>query len=339
MRIAQIATVSAPVRATNSGSIECLVWLLTRELIQLGHEVTVFAAAGSETHGELVATLPGPYGSDGAPDDWQLCEWINLCRAVEESARFDVLHSHAYLWGMPLQCLSRAPLVHTYHIWPHENEARLWSMAPDACVTALSDYQWCDFPELRPAATIYHGVDPAQFTFRAEPDDYVCYLGRFTWGKGPTVAIGAARALGLRLLLAGPCDDYYREHVAPLVDGRAVEYVGEVGIAERDKLLGGAHALLYPVQYPEPFGLVLAEAMMCGTPAAAINLGAVAEVVDEGVTGCCAPSAEEFPRAVLDSLSLDRRQVRARAEARFSAQRMALEYAQVYHRLVAGIRG
>ena len=125
MRIAQISTLSAPVRRETGGSVESLIWLLTRELIRLGHQVTVFGTAGSEVDGELVATLAGPYGAHGSLDDWQLCEWVNLCRAVEQSGRFDLLHSHAYLWGIPLQSLSRAPMVHTTHIVPDANSARL----------------------------------------------------------------------------------------------------------------------------------------------------------------------------------------------------------------------
>src|SRR6266705_2894487 len=134
MRIAQISTLSSPVRADASGSVEAWLWLLTRELIRLGHEVTVFAAAGSQCHGELVATLPGPYGAEGSLDDWQLCEWVNLCRAVEQSHRFDIMHTHAYLWGIAFQRLSRAPLLHTLHIVPDDNTARLWSMWPEARV-------------------------------------------------------------------------------------------------------------------------------------------------------------------------------------------------------------
>jgi glycosyltransferase involved in cell wall biosynthesis len=336
MRIALISTLSTPVRREGSDSIESLVWLLSRELTRLGHEVTVFAAAGSEVCGELVATLPGPCGTAGAPDDWQVCEWINLCRAVEQSGRFDVLHSHAYLWGLPLEGLSRAPMVHTLHVCPYENEACLWSMVPDACVTAISHYQWSAFPGLRPAAVIPHGVDPEQFTAGLEPEDYVCYLGRFTPGKGPLQAVAAARALGLRLRLAGPCDGYYREHVAPLVDGRRVEYAGYVSGRARTELLRGARALLYPLQEPEPFGLVQVEAMMCGTPVVAMCRGAVPEIIDEGVTGyhTCAP--EEFPRQVLRSFALDRRGVRARALERFSAARMAGAYGEIYRRLSDG---
>jgi glycosyltransferase involved in cell wall biosynthesis len=335
MRIAQVSTLSTPVRREGGDSIESLVWLLSRELTALGHEVTVFACAGSESHGELVATLPGPYAQDGSPDDWQVCEWINLCRAVEQSARFDVLHSHAYLWGLPLQNLSRAPMVHTLHVMPYDDEARLRALAP-AAVTALSHYQWSAFADLRPAAVIPHGVDPAQFTFRPAPEDYVCYLGRFIPGKGPVEAVAVAKALGLRLLLAGPRNDYFHKHMEPLVDGRSVQYVGYVSGRERDRLLGGAKALLYPVQAPEPFGLVQVEAMMCGTPVVALRVGAVQEVVEESVTGYTASSLEGFAGQALRSFSLDRRAVRARAEERFSARRMAEEYLEVYRRLTAG---
>jgi glycosyltransferase involved in cell wall biosynthesis len=330
MRIAQISTLSAPVRRDTGGSVESLIWLLTRELIRLGHQVTVFGTAGSEVDGELIATLAGPYGAPGSLDDWQLCEWVNLCRAVEQSGRFDVLHSHAYLWGIPLQSLSRAPLIHTTHIVPDDNSARLRAMWPGACVTAISTHQWSAYPHLSPMAVVPHGVEVAQFTLREQPDDYVCYVGRFTSGKGPVQAIEAARTLGLRLLLAGPENKYFREQVKPLLDGRLVEYVGFVTGAARDKLLGGARALLYPIQYPEAFGLVLVEAMLCGTPVAAMRLGAVPEIIEEAVSGYTAQSKEEFIQALGQCLALDRRQIRLRAAQRFSADRMARDYARVY---------
>jgi len=335
MRIAQISTLSAPVRRETGGSVESLIWLLTRELIRLGHEVTVFAASDSQVEGELVATLPGPYGAAGSLDDWHLCEWVNLCRAVEQSGRFDVLHSHAYLWGIPLEPFARAPMVHTTHIVPDENSARIWQMSHGSSVTAISRHQWSAFPKLQPAAVIPHGVDVSQFTLREQPDDYACYLGRFTSGKGPLQAIEAARRLGLRLIMAGPESRYFREHIRPLIDRRAVEYVGYVSGAERDKLLGGAKVLLYPIQYPEAFGLVVIEAMLCGTPTAAMRLGATTEIVEEGVTGCTASSQEQFLTAVSQCLTLDRRQIRKRAEQRFSAERMAQDYVHVYERLAA----
>jgi glycosyltransferase involved in cell wall biosynthesis len=336
MRIAQIATLSTPVREEGAGSVEAVVWLLARELTRLGHEVTVFAAAGSEVSGELVSTLPGVYGCRGAPGEWWVCEWLNLAAAVEQSRRFDVMHSHAYLYGLALESLSRAPMVHTYHLDPSEDTARLWARAPDACVTAVSECQWSAYPALRPAGVIHHGVDPEQFTLQVEPEDYLCYLGRFTPGKGAVQAVEAARRLGIRLLLAGPESPYFHERVRPLVDGRQVEYIGPVSGADRDRLLGGARALLYPVQWPEPFGLVQVEAMMCGTPVAAMAIGAVPEIIDMGVTGFYTGCSEEFSEQVRRCFTLDRCLVRAHAERRFSAACMAREYAQFYERVAAG---
>jgi glycosyltransferase involved in cell wall biosynthesis len=224
-------------------------------------------------------------------------------------------------------------MVHTLHICAYDNEARLWSLVPDACVTAVSDYQWSAYPHLRPAAVIPHGVDPEQFTATDQAQDYLCYLGRFTPGKGPLQAIATARALGLRLVLAGPPDAYYREHVAPLVDGRQVQYAGYVSGRARNQLLGGARALLYPLQKPEPFGLVQVEAMMCGTPVVALRRGAVPEIIEEGVTGYSADTGEEFAGQVLRSFTLDRRRVRRRAEQRFSARHMARQYGDLYQRI------
>jgi len=336
MHIALVSTVSAPIRKDAWGSVEAWTWLLTRELRRLGHEVTVFGCAGSEADAEVVVTVPGPYGAPGCYDDWELCEWINLCRAVEQSSRFDLLHSQAYFWGIPLENLSRAPMLHTTHIVPDNNTLRLWESSPRSHVTAISQDQWRSWPHLRPAAIIPHGVDFSQFTFREQPDDYVLYLGRFTSGKGPIEAIQTARALGLRLLMAGPEDRYFREQVQPLMDGKLVEYVGYAGPAERDQLLGGARALLYPIQYAEAFGLVLVEAMLCGTPTAAMNYGAVPEVLEDGLSGFCAATPEEFAQIVPKCVTLDRRRIRERAEQRFSAERMARDYASVYEKICAG---
>jgi glycosyltransferase involved in cell wall biosynthesis len=333
MRIAQISTVATPVSGEKSGSVEGIVWSLTRELVKLGHEVTVFAVENSESNGEVVFTLSGAYGINGSPGDWQMCEWINLCKAIEQSKRFDLLHSHSYLNALPLQQLSHSPVVNTLHILG-DGFADLWKMYPDACITAISKFQWTAFPELKPAAVIHHGVDPEKFSFNSKPDDYVCYLGRFIPDKGPLEAIKTAEHLGLPLVMAGPPNHYFKDYIAPLVDGESVKYIGFVSGAAKTKLLSGAKALLYPVKYPEPFGMVMIEAMMCGTPVAAIDLGAVSEIIDEGITGSLAKTAEEFPETVLKTLMINRDGVRNRAESRFSARRMALDYLQVYQQLL-----
>jgi glycosyltransferase involved in cell wall biosynthesis len=335
MRIAQIATLSASVRQDSGGSVESIVWLLTRQLAKLGHQITVFGVAGSQADGEVVATSPGPYARDGALEDWHLCEWVSHCRAVEQSGRFDVMHSHAYLWGIPLQPLARAPLVHTSHIVPDEDSARLWAAAPQSYVTAISRVQWSAFPDLKPAVIIPHGVDTTRFTFHERPEDYVLYLGRFVSGKGPLLAIETARRLGLRLVMAGPSNPYFREKIQPLVDGKNVEYAGFVTGNERNRLLGGARALIYPIQHPEAFGLVLVEAMLCGTPIAAMRRGAVPEIVEEGVSGFTATTREEFASVIPKCFSLDRHQIQQRARENFSAEKMAREYAVFYERVVA----
>jgi glycosyltransferase involved in cell wall biosynthesis len=330
MRIAQIATCSGPVREDNTGSVESLVWLLSRELTAMGHDVTVFGCAGSDVPCAFVETQPGPYGTEGAVGDWQLSEWINLSRAVEQSHRFDVMHSHVYVWGLPLEPLSRAPMVHTMHTCPYEDEALVWDGYPDARVTALSAFQWRDATPRRPFAIIPHGFDPARFTFRERPDDYLCYLGRFIPGKGPLEAVAAARELNMPLVLAGPSSEYFESQVRPHVDGQRVRYAGWVDRCRRDALLGGARALLYPLREPEPFGLVQVEAMMCGTPVAAIGVGAVPEVVEEGVTGCIAPTTAELVGAAARALTLSRARIRSRAAARFTARVMAEHYQRAY---------
>ena len=181
-----------------------------------------------------------------------------------------------------------------------------------------------------------HGIDTDSFKFSEQPDDYVLFLGRFTEGKGVLQAIEIAKGAGLRILLAAPEDEYYHAKVAPLVDGKRVVYVGEVGHDQKVGLLGGARAMLYPVQSGEPFGLVLAEAMACGTPVAALDCGAVREVVEDGVTGIVFSDEAAMQAGLGRVFALDRQRVRERGIARFGAMRMVDEYIAVYERLIEG---
>src|SRR5204863_6470255 len=177
--------------------------------------------------------------------------------------------------------------------------------------------------------------DTDNFSFRDTPEDYLLFLGRFTDGKGVLQAIDVAKRVGMKLILAAAEDDYYREKVKPHVDGTRVVYYGEADFAAKVKLFGGARALVYPVQAREPFGLVLAEAMACGTPVAALDLGAVREVVDEGVTGMIFKDLDAMAAHLTSVFALDRRRIRERAVARFGVHRMVNEYEAVYERIVS----
>jgi glycosyltransferase involved in cell wall biosynthesis len=332
VRIALVSTSSGPVRADNTGSVESQVWLLSRELVARGHDVTVFGCAGSEAPCEMVTVHPGPYASPGTLSDWQLCDWVTLAEAIAQSRRFDIIHSHAYLWGLPLERFSRAPMIHTMHTCPYENEALLWDRFPAARIVALSAFQWRIATSRRPAAIIPNGVDPADFQYNAAPDDYICFLGRFIPGKGPLAAIAAAREAGIPLVLAGPANEYFDRAIRPLVDGDRVRYMGSVDRRQRCQLLGRARALLYPLVEPEPFGLVQVEAMMCGTPVVATSIGAIPEIVENGRTGILVNAPEALAVALHAAQSLDRSAIERSARATFSVERMAETYETLYER-------
>jgi glycosyltransferase involved in cell wall biosynthesis len=186
--------------------------------------------------------------------------------------------------------------------------------------------------------TVLHGIDTDRFTFRETPEDYLLFLGRFTEGKGVLQAIEIAKRLDMRLILAAADDDYYREKIAPHVDGRLITYFGEADFTAKVALYGGARALLYPIQAREPFGLVLAEAMACGTPVVALDRGAVREVVDDGVTGLVFDDLEQMVNELPRVFGLDRRRVRTQAVARFGVSRMVDGYLAVYERVVEAHR-
>jgi glycosyltransferase involved in cell wall biosynthesis len=334
MRIGLISTACTPVRRDHAGSVESLVWLLAKLYVEHGHDVTVFACAGSACDGRLVATLPGPHGADGSPDDWQMCEWISLSRAAAMSDELDVLHSHVYLWGVPLAAMARCPMVHTQHILPYDDDAQMWRLHGGAHVTALSAVQWSAYEDLKPVAIVPHGVEPDQFEFGATPGEQVCYLGRFTPGKNALAAIELARRSDRRIVLAGPENEYFQQIIAPHVDGDRVRYIGAVDARGRSELLRSSAALIYPLCEPEPFGLVQVEAMLCGTPVVAPRIGAVPEIVDDGITGALSDSVEELDAALAQAVQLDRLRVRETGLARFSADRMARDYLAVYSRLL-----
>ena len=337
LRIALVGPVAQSIPPARSGSIETVTAMLADGLTARGHEVTLFATASSATSARLHAVFEDGYNRDTDLWPWELCELFNLAAAVERAEAFDLIHCQAEYApvSLALTRIAPIPVVQTVHHAPSAPEAALWSRYPEAPFIAVSRVQAERLTGLEVAATIHHAVDPGVFEFRADPDDHLLFLGRFTAEKGVLEAVEVARRTGHRLVLAAADNDYYRTAVAPLVDGDRVVYAGEADLEAKVALLQGARALLYPVQAPESFGLVLIEAMMCGTPVAALDLGAVRELVDEGRTGHACASTGALAAALDDVLALDRGRVRARALERFRPERMVDAHVDAYRRIVA----
>ena len=340
LRIAQVAPVAQSIPPARSGSVEAMTALLVTGLVARGHDVTLFATGASRTPAALHAVYERGYDEDPSLWPWELCELFNLAAACERAGSFDVIHYQARYTPMSLAFTrtSPTPILQTLHHLPTATEVAHWSAYSEAPFVAVSEVQARLLAGLNVVATVHHAVDPSAFAFSPHPRDYLVFLGRFTEGKGVLQAIEVARRTGMRLILAAAENEYYRDAVAQHVDQRQILYAGEVDHAARVTLLGGARALLYPVQAGEPFGLVLAEAMMCGTPVLALNRGAVPELVDEGTTGLVCDSVDALVAGLPRVLALDRGQVRARALERFGPDRMVDAYIDAYSQLVAARR-
>lgn len=340
LRIAHVAPVATTVPPPKSGSVQTMTSILTEALVARGHEVTLFAPGGSKTSARLHVTYPNGYWHDKNMWPWELYEMLHIAAAVERAHEFDIIHYEASYYPMSLAFsrLSAAPIVQTLHHAPTEGEVALWMRYAEAPFIAISKEQARLLKGLNVAATVLHAIDAARFTFREQAEDYLLFLGRFTEGKGPVQAIEVARRLGMRLILAAAETPYYFQHVAPLVDGRQIVYAGEVDFETKVALYGGARALLYPVQAPEPFGLVMAEAMACGAPVAALDCGAVREIIDHGITGMVFDSIDALASGLECVLALDRRRVHERAVVRFGVDRMADEYVAAYRSILTAHR-
>lgn len=337
LRIALVGPTAQSIPPARSGSVETVTAMLADGLAALGHDVTLFAAASSTTAARLHAVFDDGYNRDADLWPWELCELFNLAAAVERAPAFDLIHYQAEYAPLSLAWtrISPVPVVQTVHHMPSCPEAALWSRYPEAPFVAVSHAQADRLAGLHVAGVIHHAVDPDVFGYRANPDDYLLFLGRFTAEKGVLQAVEVARRTDHRLVLAAADNEYFRTAVAPKVDGDRVVYAGEADLEAKVALLQGARALLCPLQAAESFGLVLIEAMMCGTPVAALDRGAVRELVDEGRTGCARASLDALVAGLDDVLALDRRRVRARALERFRPQRMVDAHVEVYRRIAA----
>lgn len=340
MRIAQIAPLAESVPPKGYGGTERVVSYLTEELVRRGHDVTLFASGDSQTQATLVAPCPNALRTTETCQLPELYHVLMLEQLFQDPARFDVLHFHIDALHLPLARRSGTPHVSTLHgRLDLPDLVPLYETYPEVPAVSISDSQREPLPWLNWQQTIYHGLPEDLFSFHEQRGDYLAFVGRISPEKGLDQAIEIARRVGMRLKVAAKIDKadraYYEREIKPLMQSPHVEFVGEVGDSEKEAFLGKAHALLFPVNWPEPFGLVMIESFACGTPVVAYRSGSVPEVMCDGVSGFIVDSLEEAVAAVEQVAHLSRRRCRAYFEARFSVARMVDEYLDVYQRLVS----
>jgi glycosyltransferase involved in cell wall biosynthesis len=340
MRIAQVAPLYESVPPKYYGGTERVVSYLTEELVRQGHEVTLFASGDSVTRARLVAPCARALRLDHTCIDTIAHHIVLLEQVFHEASAFDIIHFHIDYLHFPLSRRHTTPQLTTLH-----GRLDLPDLVPvyreflDMPVVSISQAQRQPLPWINWQGTVYHGLPENLYTFCDQPEPYLAFIGRISPEKRVDRAVEIAKRLGMPLRIAAKVDtadrDYFAQVVEPLLHHPLVEYEGEIGEGAKDMLLGHASALLFPIDWPEPFGLVMIEAMACGTPVIAFRRGSVSEVIEEGVSGFIVDSMEEAVRAVENVPRLSRRRCRDAFEARFSASRMAHDYVTIYRQLVA----
>jgi glycosyltransferase involved in cell wall biosynthesis len=341
MHIAQIAPLTEAVPPKLYGGTERVVANLCDALVQLGHEVTLFAAADAQTDAKLIPVRDRPLRLDPAPLKSDIAAHLSMLHEVRRRAwQFDILHFHIDLLHFPVFEHQAERTVTTLHgrldLTDLEGVYERWRQFG---LVSISDHQRTPLPFVNWVGTIPHGLPTHQFVFRARPQPgYLAFLGRISPEKRPDVAISIARRAGIPLKIAAKVDrvdrEYFETRIAPLLDHPLIDYIGEIREDQKSEFLGNARALLFPIDWPEPFGLVMIEAMACGTPVIAWDRGSVPEVIDHGVTGYIVDSEEEALAALSNIEQIDRRTVRAVFERRFAARAMARSYLDLYARLL-----
>ncbi len=339
MRIAQIAPLFEAVPPKLYGGTERVVYSLTEELVAQGHDVTLFASGNSTTSARLAPMREQAIRLDPSVRDW-IAYYMRMMELVRRRAHeFDVIHFHTDYFPLSLFTRQHTPFVTTLHGRLDLSEFKeIYETFPDAPFVSISDHQRRPIPDLNWVRTVQHGIPERLLRPLPAAQRYFAFLGRVAPEKGVDKAIRIAGSAGVNLRIAAKVDNadkaYWDNEIRPLIDRSPhVEFIGEINDAEKPEFLSGAHALLFPIDWPEPFGLVMIEAMACGTPVIALNRGSVPEVIDHGLTGFIVPDEAAAISAVGNIDKLDRRLVRQQFERRFTARRMALDYVSIYEEL------
>jgi glycosyltransferase involved in cell wall biosynthesis len=345
LRIAQIAPLYERVPPKCYGGTERVVSYVTEELVRRGHQVTLFASGDSKTGARLAPGCPRALRLAGQSELGPVLQLPMLTDAYEDAQdRFDVIHSHVDYWNFPFARLTAVPNVSTMHGRLNVDELRsVYLKYCNLPVVSISDSQRRPLPHMNWAATIYHGLPRELLSFSSAPGQYLAFIGRISPEKRPDLAIEVARGAGIPLKIAAKVDpadrDYFEGVIKPLLHAPEVEYIGEISESEKSEFLGNALALMFTVDWPEPFGLAMIEAMACGTPVIARPCGSVPEVIAHGVSGFIAESVGEMIASVHKIEGLSRQRCREEFESRFTVEVMVDQYERVFRRLVEEGRG
>jgi glycosyltransferase involved in cell wall biosynthesis len=341
MRIAQVSPLFEAVPPKLYGGTERVVHSLTEELVAMGHDVTLFASGDSITSATLAPMRREALRLDPTVRDW-VAYYMKMVEMIYRRAdEFDVIHFHIDYFPLSLFSRQRTPFLTTLHGRLDLTEFKeIYETFPHAPFVSISNSQRRPIPSLNWVRTVLHGM-PAQ---RLKPlpvkQSYFAFLGRVSPEKGLDRAIAIAARAGVKLKVAAKIDNadraYYESEIKPLLSQGHVEFIGEIDDSQKPEFLSGAHALLFPIDWPEPFGLVMIEAMACGTPVIAYNCGSVPEVIDHGLTGFIVPDEDSAVSAISRLGELDRTAIRRRFDQRFTARRMAKDYVDVYEELIEG---
>lgn len=339
MRIAQVAPLFESVPPKLYGGTERIVHYLTEELVQLGHDVTLYASGDSQTSARLVSASQRALRLDETSIDPVAHHIKQLDQLAREHAEYDVIHFHIDYLHFTVSRLLGYPQLTTLHGRLDISDLQpLYDQFPEMPVVSISDAQRAPLPQANFIGTVLHGLPTDLLPFSPQPADYLLFMGRISPEKRPDRAVEIARALNLPLRVAAKVakhdQQYYDGEIAALFRDPLVTFQGEVSEADKAALVGGARVLLFPIDWPEPFGLVMIEAMACGTPVVAFDHGSVREVLEDGVTGFIVDDMQQAVAATKRALTLDRRRIRQTFERRFSARRMAEQYVRLYETVI-----